>query len=404
LNILLISNKLPYPPNDGGAIATMNMALGLAAAGNRVVLLALNTSKHYFSLNDIPKSISSRVEFLATDVDTTIKPLKALKNLLFSSLPYNAERFISGDFRAHLSMVLRNTDFDVVQVEGLYMLAYLPDIKANSSAKIVYRAHNIEHEIWERMVVTEGNIAKRAYLKILSKRIMRLERETINAYDALVPITVKDADFFKAIGNIKPLLVAPAGIDFSQTKVKVGVEFNNSVFFIGALDWLPNQEGLLWFMKHVWDKVNTAIPDACFFIAGRNAPASLVEKIKGKNVIYLGEIADSGQYMQDKMIMAVPLFSGSGMRVKIIEGMALGKAIVSTSVGAEGLGSHDQKDILIAGTPEGFADAIVRLLNDKNFYRSISNGASAFCSEKFNNLAITKNLVDFYNKMLFHVG
>jgi polysaccharide biosynthesis protein PslH len=175
MKILQVTNKVPYPANDGGAIACMNLTRGFALLGHEVTVFAMNTLKHHTEISEIPESVKDWAEFRLVDVPARISPVDATINLLFSGKPYNAVRFISKPFAKKLKQLLQEKEFDIIQLEGLYVCPYIPLIRKYSNAKIVYRAHNIEHEIWERTAAISTGI-KRIYLKILAKRIKFLKK------------------------------------------------------------------------------------------------------------------------------------------------------------------------------------------------------------------------------------
>lgn len=398
MKILQICNKMPYPPNDGGAIATLNISKSLYELGHDVTILSLNTKKHYSDVNKIPNELKQTIRFLPVDIDTTIKPNLAVKNLLFSSLPYNAQRFVSENFKEELTNLLNSEKFDIIQIEGLYMGLYIETIRKYSSAKIALRAHNIEHEIWKRTYLLEKNILKRQYLVILTNRIKRLKKRLLNSYDLLVPITKRDEHFFKEFGNSKPSHVTPVGININDlTHNFSNIEYP-SIFHLGALDWAPNQEGILWFLKNIWKDLKDKYPDLKFYIAGRNAPEWFINKIKHEGVVYQGEIDDAYKFINSKAVMIVPLLSGSGMRVKIIEGLALGKTIVSTSIGAEGIDITHNHNIMIADSTKNFYHSINKVLTNKIFFEEIGKNAVKFARDYYDNLNIAKTLIDFYSK------
>jgi len=168
------------------------------------------------------------------------------------------------------------------------------------------------------------------------------------------------------------------------------------LFHIGSLDWAPNQEGLIWFIERCWPKIHEQFPDLKFYIAGRNAPDWLVRRFHAPNIVFEGEVADAYQFMNSKSIMVVPLFSGSGMRIKIIEGMALGKPIVSTPIGTEGISTQSGKNILIADNEKEFVADVERLITDNELFQNISRSAIEYIQEKFDNLALAGALTDFY--------
>jgi glycosyltransferase involved in cell wall biosynthesis len=269
-------------------------------------------------------------------------------------------------------------------------------IKRNSDACISLRAHNIEFEIWKRTAEEESNFIKKFYFKNLANRIKRFEFSIINSFDYLVPITERDEKLFRSFGNIKPTCVIPVGINI-QNLVE-NVLNNKSIFYIGALDWIPNQEGLLWFIDQVFPEIIAKHNDIVFHIAGRNAPNWLIKKFEHKNIVYRGEINNAHDFIVNSGIMLVPLFSGSGMRVKIVEGLALGKPIISTSIGAEGIGISDGDNIIIADDNETFCKKLLELIENSEIVELLSVNARKFALENYNHIAIAKKLADFYTK------
>lgn len=399
MRILQLCNKTPWPPKDGGAIAMLTLAKGFSLLGHKVHVLAMNTQKHHISTDEIPERLKEKVKFELVEVPAKISLKGLLWNQLFSGEPYNATRFMNESFSRNIVRVLDSKKFDLIQLEGLYLCPYIPLIRQHSNALISYRAHNVEHEIWERTAaVTPG--FKRFYLNSLAKRIEKFEHKYINTYDFLVPITDRDGEKLDQMGNSKPRHTTQTGIDMAALVPKANKLEYPSVFHIGALDWAPNQEGLLWFLENCWQKLQQKYPDLKFYVAGRNAPEWLRAKIQYKNVVYLGEIDDAYSFMNSKAIMLVPLLSGSGMRVKIIEGLALGKAIVSTHIGAEGIAVKNRKQIIIADEAQSFTNAIAEIIDNRPLYDQLCKNAIDFIHENFDNLAIAESLVDFYKQHL----
>lgn len=395
MKILQVTNKVPYPTKDGGAIACMNLTKGFAHLGHEVSVLSMNTAKHHVSIDEIPLSIRDLAQFHFVEVPARISAFAAFSNLLFSKKPYNAVRFINPNFSKELARLLKENKFDIVQLEGLYLCPYIPIVRKYSKATIVYRSHNIEHEIWERTITLAKGI-KKIYLTNLSARIKRFEIDLLNSYDLLVPITERDGNILNSLGNCKPQHVSQTGIDSSVLVPNAKNLEYPSVFHIGSMEWAPNQEGLIWFLENCWSHIHKKHPELKFYVAGRNAPAWLIDKLKAPNVIFVGEVADAYEFMNSKSVMIVPLFSGSGMRIKIIEGMALGKSIVSTPVGAEGIDINPDKNIVIASEAETFSEAISKLVENREFFDTIGKNAVDFINEKFDNLAAASKLIEFY--------
>jgi glycosyltransferase involved in cell wall biosynthesis len=296
-----------------------------------------------------------------------------------------------------LQKTLNENKFDIIQLEGLYVCPYIPLIRKNSNAKIVYRAHNIEHEIWSRTSVMAKGLEK-WYLKNLSKRIKSFEVQMLNKYDLLVPITNRDGEILNKLGNTKPVHISQTGIDSSVLIPNSKNLKHPTLFHIGSLEWTPNQEGLIWFFDNCWDSVREKYPDLEFYIAGRNAPLWFQKKLNLPNVIFMGEVADAYEFMNSKSIMVVPLFSGSGMRIKIIEGMALGKPIVTTAVGTEGISTTSGVNIVVTENAAGFVKAISDLIENREYFDIISKNAIEYIHENFDNLSSAGSLIEFYKK------
>lgn len=397
MHILQIANKFPYPPKDGGSIATLSLSRSFASLGHQVTVLAINTSKHFADPALIPAELSTLIRFISVPVDTDIRIPQMIRNFLFSDRPYNAERFISPDFDQKLKELLISDKFDIIQLEGLYLAPYLKTIRTHSGAKVVMRAHNIEHEIWERTVTQQKGL-KKWYINNLAGRIRRMELQFLNSYDAVLPITSRDGDILKKLGCRLPSHVVPMGVNAGELLPEHGMLEFPSIFHIGALDWMPNQEGLTWFFENVWGEILEKHPDLVFYLAGRNAPRHF-KALPYPNVVFLGEVEDAYNFIRSKAVMIVPVLSGSGMRIKIIEGMALGKAIVTTSIGTEGIATTHGKDILIADDPGQFARSVCALLEDWNYCLEIGENASNFVTIHYDNLAITSSLAEFYQSL-----
>jgi polysaccharide biosynthesis protein PslH len=402
MRILLLSNKFPFPPNDGGALATYNMIRGLAEAGNDIDLLLMNTSKHFTEYPESKTDIPGLGKVKIVNVDNSVKFLSLAFNFLFSTIPYNVGRFTSHRFKCALKELVKNNNYEIVQLEGLFLAPYLKLIRENSTAAIVYRAHNVEHLIWQKLFIRENNFLKKWYLRVLYSRIKKYEMGFINSYDLLVTITGNDLDILNSLGNTKPAFASPFGMYSMGLSEKNGIRQGNlCVLYIGALDWMPNIEALRWFVKQVWPVVRKRFPEMVFRIAGRNAKKDLVTEIAEKGVICHGEVDNSGEFLaSENGIVVVPLFSGSGIRVRIIEAMFAGRPVIASSVAASGIPVENEINILLADDCERFVHYIEKLVIDREFGKIISDNARQFANKNYENEKISYDLLDFYKKSL----
>jgi len=397
MKVLQLSNKIPYPEKDGGALAINAITEGLLKAGSEVTMLAMNTKKHFIDIASIPEKFRNDRHLIAVDIDTSIKPLAALPALL-TGKSYNLSRFQSEDFSKKLAEILQKQNFDVIHLEGLYLAPYLPLIRQYSKAPVILRAHNIEWQIWQKLAAKERGMIKKWYLTKLAKQLKKYEENVVNLFDGIATITNQDGEYLKKIGCKVPIVNIPFGIDVASYTPKES-KYPNSLFYIGALDWLPNLQGLDWFLNNIWPKIHLEFPKAQFNIGGRNMPYDL-RKSKYPGVEYYGEVPDAKIFMEKHDIMLVPLLAGSGVRVKIIEGMAMGKPIITTNVGIEGIECTFGKDVLVADTPEKFLEAVCQCLADEKLKQSLGQNARKFVEAFYDIGKTAALLLDFYKERI----
>jgi len=304
-------------------------------------------------------------------------------------------RFKIKAFRTALSTLLQEETFDIIQLEGPYPGQYLDLIRKGSKARISLRAHNVEHLIWERKALNETSPLKRWYLINMACRLKKYELSVAQHVDILIPISEEDAGYFREHDLQKPMLTIPAGLNMKNyplTKPPAG----SSIFFIGALDWLPNQEGLDWFLRNVFDQLLSELPELKFHVAGRNAPVCFEKKLKHPNISYHGEVEDALKFIQTYRLMVVPLLTGSGIRVKILEGMALGRPVVTTSTGIEGIPGDDRPNVAVEDDPLIFSNQIVKLLKGAQETDPQLTESRDFISRYFDTFELSKRLSQFY--------
>ncbi len=396
MKILQIVNRVPWPLKDGGALGYFNYIKGYHDAGCEVTVAALNTSKHFVSMDELPDEVKKLADWRVTYIDNKVKPLDAFLNL-FSKKSYNIQRFISDDFKHLLTNLLQEKQFDVIVFESLFMAPYIDVVASNSNALFVLRQHNVEYKIWETLAVNEKNIVKKWYLNLLTTRLKKFEISQLNKFDAITTVTENDAVDFRKMGCLKSIFSSPTGIDISRLKIDHTNLETPSLFHIGSMEWMPNQQAIFWFIKNVWNSISEKYVTLKFYIAGRGMPESF-KQLHEKNLVIEGEVADAVKFIQSKQIMIVPLFAGSGIRIKILEGMALGKAIVSTSLGAQGIEVENGKHLIIANNASEFTNAISKIVSDPQLAIDLGNNARKLIEEKYDNKKVIERLLAFYSE------
>jgi glycosyltransferase involved in cell wall biosynthesis len=376
-----------------------NLTKGLLDAGHDVKVLCISTPKQPLELKHVPKEHAEKTRMEGVFVDTSVNIVDAFTDLITAD-NYNISRFFSPDMDIRLIRLLTEEEFDIVQLESLFMTPYIPTLRRYSKARIVLRSHNLEHVIQDRIATGERNILKKPYRRYLANQLEAYEMEVLDRVDGVAAISPSDSAHFLERGTDTPVVSIPFGVDpleypFDEDRKSVTPSF----FHLGSMDWLPNEEGVRWLLDSVWPKVLKKRPKARLHLAGNKMPKDLLESnVEGVSV--KGWVKNSLTYMAAHQAMLVPLFSAGGMRVKIIEGMAMGKSIISTPIGAEGIDYTDGRNILIARTIPEFTEAIVSLMDDPDRSQQLGREARKLVLSAYANERIVEELVAFYKRLL----
>ncbi len=376
-----------------------NTIRGLVNLGHDVSLVALNAKKNHHELNEDDKYLLSKIKYRAYNIDISVSVFEVAANLL-SKTSFNIDRYYDSGFERLLTSELKKNTYDVIQFEGLLISLYLPAIRKFSKAKLIYRLHNIENQIWQRMAQQKMDPFKRSYLKMHAKRIKNYELQQLNNFDAIAVFTEQDKGTLLEYGTKIPIEILPVGINLDRYQPDASkIEFP-SLFFLGSLDWLPNREGIEWFLENFSKDLTDGDLRVRFYVAGNDIPDSFDDfEVMGK-IFIQGEVDDALEFVNSKSIMIVPLLSGGGMRVKIVEGMAMQKCIISTSLGVEGINVENGVNVLLANDQDEFYDAIKHCIADEEFCKTIGLNARKLVDEQHNVDKVTKNLVAFYQTVV----
>lgn len=331
---------------------------GYKAQGWEVHLLSMNTHRHWVDEAELRTAYSALDSVTVVPFDNRLRPARLLHNFLLSRKPEHAERFYEAAFEKAIGDTTRRVRPDIVQMESLFLTAYLPAIRANCNAKLVLRMHNVEHQVWHRTAAAAKG-PKRLYLQTLARRMKMYEEWVWRQYDLLLPITEEDAQAAAQAASGTPQHLTPFGIklradDSLQHDKQPGAPLR--MYHLGAMDWLPNREGILWFIHEAWPLIRSAHPSAEFHFGGRLLEKDFAAPLP-TSVFNHGAVKDAEAFSADKDVLIVPLRAGGGIRVKILEAMAAGKLVLSTSIGIQGIAARPGVHFLQADTPAAFAEA-----------------------------------------------
>lgn len=393
MKILQLTKKFPFPLKDGESIAVYYLSSALAGLDCSITLLSMNTAKHYFDLTSLPSSYNHYKRIETVEIDNRITISGALLNL-FSRNSYHVTRFISKAYSEKLKTLLKENNYDIILLETLYLTPYVPLIRKHSNARIVMRSHNLEYEIWERMLNNMEFSLKKLYIQYLVRKLKRYELKNLNVYDYLITVSKRDLANFVKLGFNNQGYVVPIGIDIKNYPLTPFPQTGKTrISFIGSLDWMPNMEGLSWFIEKVWLPFRQKLEDVELHIAGRNTPEKLY-RMNGENLFIHGEVDDAIEFLRSCQLTIVPLFSGSGMRVKILESMALGRVVVSTTLGLEGIAAQHGQHVLLADTATEFINQILFCINHPEEMQKISAKARKLIRDKYDNTANARHFVE----------
>jgi glycosyltransferase involved in cell wall biosynthesis len=306
----------------------------------------------------------------------------ALGRSWLSPLPVDLWRWRVPALRAEATHRLWHQAVDVCVAD---FLAAAPNVPMDSPAPVVLFEHNVEHMIWKRLALVERRPVQRALLEIEWRKMRRFEARA--CADADVTLAVSDADrvalAMLAPGTLTRLRVVPTGVDTSYYHPNGARPSGPELVFTGSMDWFPNEDAILHFLDAILPKIRAAVPETTLSVVGRTPSARLRQAVEAAGGHVTGTVPDVRPYVGNASVYVVPLRVGGGTRLKIFEALAMGKAVVSTTVGAEGLPIAPGVHFVQADEPQPFADAVVSLLGDPQRRRALGDAGRQLVEDKY---------------------
>lgn len=400
MQILLLTPALPYPPHQGGALRNFGILRGLHDAGHSLTLISF----HDGSAETTPlPDLCERVE--------TIPPpprplLYRLRDLLLTRQPDLARRLEAQAFRQRLRDITNTTRFDLVQFEGLEMAIYLPLVRQlQPEATLVYDAHNAEFALQRAIAAVESENRKRLpaaiYSRLQADRIERFERAVCQQADAVIAVSDEDATAlrpFRADGKIH---VLPNGIfteDYAAPPPALELG-NSALVFTGKMDYRPNVDAMQWFTSMVLPKIRDHCPESRLYIVGQKPHASLQSLRQDEAIEVTGWVAQVQPFLHAAQVYVAPLRMGSGTRLKILEAMAAGCAVVATSAAVAGLDADTRAALIVADSEAAFAEGVIRLLENPDTRKRLGRHAQKIVTERYDWAALIPHLLGIYREI-----
>jgi glycosyltransferase involved in cell wall biosynthesis len=363
MNILFLSTRSPYPLISGHSLRTYHILKGASQNHDVTFVTFVQLPEHELkkeNLNHLRSFCKAVYPFeIPADMSKIIFAKMLFLNL-FSSLPFVAQKYDAPLMREIIREIIQKEHIDLVHVDLLPLTAYINEFE--SLPKILVN-HNVESVRLYRWFRTEPNPAKKAYLGIQWLKLRSFERSAMNRFDGCVVVSEIDRELLIKMGVKSKLFVVPNGTNTKFFKPNNGKVVENSVLWIGHMDVHTNKDAVLYFWKDIYPILQRKYPEVKMTFVGTAPPKEISAAARTDgNVRVTGFVDDIRPYIDEAAVMVVPIRIGSGTRLKILDAMAMRKAIVSTSVGCEGLNVNDGKDIVIADDPENFAVKTIELL------------------------------------------
>ena len=396
MRILQVSNRVPWPLNEGGNIGIYNFTRAYSELGHDVTIYCLDGHKHNTPIKEAQKELDKYAKTLIHPIDTDVKFGEALSHLL-TNKSYNVSRFYNTVFENELIELLKNETFDVVQLEGTFVGPYIDTIKKHHKGLLSLRMHNVEFEIWQRLAKNESNPIKKIYLNLLSKQLKAYETEIIKKVDVIVPVTDNDGLKFKDLLPSAEVFTIPAGIDLREWQFSTSTS-NKNWYHIGSMEWHANAEAVNWYVSEIHNEIVLLDQDYKLHLAGKGIDAQQFSA--EQNVIVNDDVPIAYDFVKQQDVCVVPLKSGSGIRLKILEAMAAGKLVVSTTIGAQGIDYIDREHLLIADSSAEFANMYKGLISGTIDFKAIVLNARKLIEDNYSTEALAKKQIDNYQTLI----
>jgi len=403
MHILMLTGQLPYPPYAGGALRTFGLLSGLHEAGHNVDLLTFTEP----SQPDPLTPLSGLCERIVTVSLPTRRATDRLRDLVLKRRPDLVGRYSSPEFERRLMELLAQGDYDLAQIESLEMACYLPLIRQIRPAlRTIYDSFNAEFDLQHRIFEIDRGVPARfvgaVYSLIQWRRLTRFERQVCESVDRVIAVSEADAVAFARLVPGLRAAIVPNGItvtDYLNPPTQILDLGQAALLFTGTMNYRPNVDAVIWFADNVLSRVRETVPDARLFIVG-NRPHSRLDNLRARSEIEVtGYVQDMLPFLSAATVYVAPLRMGSGTRLKLLQAMAAGNAIVSTSLGAQGLNVSSGREMILADDAESFAHAVVGLLQNPSRRASIGQAARKLVCEQYDWSVIVPRLLKVYGEM-----
>ena len=395
MKILFLSPTVPFPLTDGGRIRVFNL-LKQIAVKNEVTLLALETQTTDADGVAELRQLGIQVHLVPNAPTLPRVSFGTLVKAFLKRQPITVARYDIPAYRQKFRELIATQTFDLVH----YEMFHIAQFHTETHLPGVLSQQNVDSAIWRRLCSETANPLYKFAYWTQQLAFQRYERVLSPKFDAVTCTSDIDAAVFQQHCTENAIEIIPNGVDITHYRPDFTTEAPAHLIYIGSMDWYPNEDAVAFFADEVLPWIQEKVPDVAFSIVGGN-PSARVQKLAERDgIIVTGRVPEIKPYFAKATVFVVPLRIGSGTRLKILEALAMGKAIVSTTVGAEGLDLKDSMEIFIADEPTAFADAVTRLLTDAQLRRRIGENGRSRVEQDYDWRSIGEKLHALYTKIL----
>ena len=395
MKILFLSPTVPFPLTDGGRIRVFNL-LKQIAEKSEVTLLALETQTTDAEGVAELQQFGIQVHLVPNAPTLPRVSFGTLLKAFFKRQPITVARYDVPTYRQKFRELITNETFDLVH----YEMFHIAQFQTETDLPSVLSQQNVDSAIWRRLCSETTNPFYKFAYWTQQLAFQRYERVLSPKFDVVTCTSDIDATVFQQHCAEDAIEIIPNGVDVTHYLPDYSSEASAHLIYIGSMDWYPNEDAVAFFTDEVLPRIQEKVPDVAFSIVGGN-PSTRVQKLaEREGVVVTGRVPEIKPYFAEATVFVVPLRIGSGTRLKILEALAMGKAIVSTTVGAEGLDLRDGEEIFIADEPIAFADAVTRLLTDSELRRRMGESGRVRVERDYDWRRIGEKLHGVYTKIL----
>jgi polysaccharide biosynthesis protein PslH len=401
MNILWLNANLLLPLDKGGKLRTWHVMRHLAARHD-ITYLSFCEPDQPAADHEGMREVCAHLQTLPRrdPAKGTVRFYLDAARYLVDGVPYGVAKYRSGAFRNALDRLLQERRFDAVVCDFLVPVVNLPE---RLPCPAILFTHNVEAEIWRRHAENAGNPLSRFLLAQQWKRMLRFERAALARFDLVLAVSAADRETFQRLypdALRTPAHVVQTGVDTAYFVPQATAERRAHLVFTGSMDWLPNEDGMQYFVREILPRIRQVEPDATLSIIGR-APTPAVRRLADDAGIEVtGRVDDVRPHIAAGSVYVVPLRIGGGTRLKIFEAMAMGKAVVSTTIGAEGLPVTSGRNIVIADEPARFAQAVVHMIRDVDERRRIEAEARRIVVDRYDWSAVAQDFEEALGRVV----